>query len=121
MKGDEYSGYVLENKAGVLFSKSEKELIAENIKRILTTRKGERINEPDFGSRVKEFLFLPQMYVDDLMDEIKASIEKWEPRVTISSCTLETSRLQEDVVNIKLEMLIKTQTGAENTEVEVSI
>lgn len=123
MKGDDYSGYVFcENKNGIVFSKDEKELIKENIKRILTTRKGERVNNPEFGSRLKEFLFMPQMYVDDLMLEIRSSIEQWEPRVKVKTCTLSSNvLLQQDVVDVKLELLIKTPDGVEILETEVAV
>ena len=121
MKGDNYSGFVFWNKDGIVFSKDEKELIKENVLRILTTRKGERINEPDFGSRVKDFLFMPQMYIDNLLDEIKYSVEKFEPRVTVNSCTITAGQEQEDVVNIKLEMTIKTPQGKEVIETEVEV
>ena len=46
MKGDTYSGFTLWNK-NASFSKNEKEFFSENIRRILTTRKGERVNEPE--------------------------------------------------------------------------
>jgi phage baseplate assembly protein W len=122
MKGDDYSGFVFWDKEGIVFSKNEKELIKENIKRILTTRKGERVNNPAFGSRVKEFLFMPQMYVDDLLLEIKSSIEQWEPRVKVNSCTISSNTLlQQDVVNIKLELLINTPDGVETLETEVEV
>lgn len=123
MKGDDYSGIVFwGDKNGFVYSKSEKELIKENIKRILTTRKGERVNNPAFGSRLKEFLFMPQIYVDDLLLEIRSSIEKWEPRVKVKSCTISSNvLLQQDVVDIKLELLIKTPDGVEILETEVEV
>lgn len=120
MKGDDYSGYVFWNKNGFVFSQSEKELIKENIKRILTTRKGERVNNPNFGSLVKTFLFMPQVYASDIMNEIKFSIEKWEPRVKVNACTLESNG-QDDVVKIKLDLLIRTPDGVENLDTEVEV
>lgn len=107
MKGDTFSGITMEqkDKPGFVFSATEKDLIMENIKRILTTRKGERVNEPEFGSDVLAFLFMPQIYVDDLMSLIKFSIEKWEPRVIVNSVTLKTLG-QDDTVTIGLNMTI---------------
>lgn len=121
MKGDNYSGFVYWNKNGIVFSEDEKELIKENVLRILTTRKGERVGEPEFGSRVKDFLFMPQMYVDNLLDEIKYSVERFEPRVTVNTCTITPGQEQEDIINIRLEMTINTPEGKEiiKTEVEV--
>lgn len=119
MKGDKFSGFVFNNKKGFVFSKDEVELIKENVKRIISTRKGDRVNEPEFGSRVKEFLFRPQIYIDDVASEIKASVEKFEPRVKVKSCTFVADKsIQEDVVNIKLEMEVKNGQIIK-TEVEV--
>ena len=120
MKGDDFSGYVFWNKNGFVFSENEKELIRENIKRILTTRKGERVNNPAFGSLLKTFLFMPQVYASDVMAEIKSSIERWEPRVKVNACTLESNG-QDDIVKIKLELLIKTPEGVEKIDTEVEV
>jgi phage baseplate assembly protein W len=109
MKGDEYSGLVFyERKNGIGFSKNEAELISENIIRILTTKPGERVGEPEFGSLVKTFLFMPQLDIDDLILEIINSINRQEPRVIVNYCTL-TSAGQDDIVNIKLDLTLKTE------------
>lgn len=119
MKGDEFSGLVFYDKNGAIFSKNETQLIGENIKRILTTRPGERVGEPDFGSHALDYIFMPQLSIDDLIAEIISSVERQEPRVKVNSCTL-TSANQEDVVNIKLDLTLKTEK-AENITVGVTI
>ena len=63
------------------------ESVRQSIKMILSTFPGERIMEPEFGSRVRELLFEP---LDDvtsnlLRSEIRNAIEKWENRVSVSS------------------------------------
>lgn len=105
MKGDIYSGLSLEGKKGISFSPDEVSFIVENIKRILSTRKGERVGEPEFGSDVKRYLFMPQIRIDDLMAEIKRSIEIQEPRVKVRSCTLTRAGIDE-VVYIKVVITI---------------
>jgi phage baseplate assembly protein W len=102
---DKYKGLVIYDKNGAEFSKNEVQLIAENIKRILLTRKGERINEPSFGSNALDYIFMPQMMVDDLIAEICYSIEQNEPRVTVDSCTLSSAN-QNDVIYITLNVTI---------------
>ena len=120
MKGDDFSGITFYDKNTIGFSKSEKELIIENVKRILLTRKGERVNNPDFGSNVKLFLFMPQVMVSDLMQEIKYSIEKFEPRVKVLSCSL-ISAGQNEIVRIKLNLAITSEDSSENINVEVNV
>jgi len=119
MKGDKFSGIVLYDKNGAAVSSNEAQLIAENIKRILTTRKGERVGEPDFGSNVMSYLFMPQMYCSDLIAEIISSINSQEPRVTVNSCTL-ISANQNDEINIKLDVTLNTETE-ENLTIGVTL
>ena len=116
--GNEYSGYVLESE-GITFSGSEKQLLTENIKRILSTRKGERLNNPSFGSNLKSFLFAPQVSLDNVLEEIKYSIESNEPRVKVKSCTL--SATQDGEVTVNLGLLIIKENSATNENIEVKI
>lgn len=117
MKGDDFSGFTFYNKNTIGFSKSESDLIVENVKRILLTRKGERVNEPDFGSNLKLFLFMPQVMVSDLIQEIKYSIEKFEPRVKVLACSL-ISAGQDEVIKIKLDLELLSK---EKINVEVNV
>ena len=108
-----------DEKNGARFSKTEAQLIGENIKRILTTRPGERVGEPDFGSHVLDYLFMPQLQINDLILEILSSINRQEPRVTANACTL-ISADQQDVVRIKLDLTLNTP-NKENLQIGVSI
>ena len=110
MKGDDFSGVVIYDKKGASFSNNEAELLKENIKRILTTRPGERVAEPEFGSHVMDYIFMPQLSINDLIAEIITSINKNEPRVTVNSCTL-TSATQDDVINILLNLTINNENS----------
>lgn len=120
MSGDEYSGLVYYGKEGIVYSKKESELISENIRRIILTKKGERVGEPNFGSNVKMFLFMPQIFIEDVIEEIRTSIEAFEPRVKVLSCTL-TSAGQDDVVNIDLKVEIISSNTEEDITIEVKV
>lgn len=66
--------------------KEDEELLQENIARILLTSPGERINNPYFGCKLKQFLFEFDSYIiEDIKFEIKSAIEKWEPRATVQN------------------------------------
>ena len=54
-----------------LFSQSQTTLeqAGSNIKNLLLTAKGERVMQPDFGSRLRDLLF--EQYTEDLQDRIK--------------------------------------------------
>ena len=61
--------------------------VSQSILTILSTYPGERIMNPEFGSRVRDLLFEP---IDDITasfieEEIKESIFRWEDRVNIQA------------------------------------
>jgi len=86
--------------------KSDEELIKENITRILLTAVGERVVNVNFGSRLKEFLFNPGLILqEDVNSEIRSSINKWEPRVTVNSA--EAEMIDTDKAHIKIELVSK--------------
>jgi len=57
-----------------------------NIKNLLLTAKGERVMQPDFGSRLRELLF--EQYTEDLTERIREEIAEamstWLPYIVIS-------------------------------------
>ena len=61
-----------------------------NIKNLLLTAKGERVMQPDFGSRLRELLF--EHYTEDLSrrieETIKETMSTWLPYITISSVNI---------------------------------
>ena len=69
-------GLVIGEGNGIGFSSTENKLILENVKRILLTKRGERVKELEFGSSVKEYLFMPEINIDDVLLEVKNSIER---------------------------------------------
>lgn len=102
----ETRGLVFYNKQGIEFSKTYKELMYENLRRILNTNRGERINNPSFGSDIKKYLFRPELELDFLAQEIKNSIERCEPRVKVNECTFSVDKTKLDTVNINLNVLL---------------
>ena len=75
-----------------LFSQSQTTLeqAGSNIKNLLLTAKGERVMQPDFGSRLRELLF--EQYTEDLssriQSEIQEAISTWLPYINISSVNI---------------------------------
>ena len=71
-----------------LFPQSETTLeqVGSNIKNLLLTAKGERVMQPDFGSRLRELLF--EQYTEDLTERIREEIGEamstWLPYINIA-------------------------------------
>jgi phage baseplate assembly protein W len=95
-------GLVIGEGKGISFSSTEDKLILENVKRILLTKRGERVKELEFGSDIREYLFLPEMRIDDILTEAKNSIERCEPRVKVLEAKLIYSQDEEFKIQITL-------------------
>lgn len=59
--------------------------LEQSMRLILTTYPGERRMRPEFGSRLRDYVFAPMSLdtVTDLTAEVRRAIGRWEPRVTI--------------------------------------
>tara|TARA_X000001382_G_scaffold47682_1_gene32228 strand:- start:298 stop:753 length:456 start_codon:yes stop_codon:yes gene_type:complete len=58
-----------------------------NVKNLLLTRKGERVNHPQFGTNLQDYLFEPNYQVlrDAVGTEIKEAVELWLPYIIIKT------------------------------------
>ena len=71
-----------------LFPQTETTLeqAGSNIKNLLLTAKGERIMQPEFGSRLRDLLF--EQYTEDLEERVREEIQQamstWLPYIVIS-------------------------------------
>ena len=59
--------------------------IARSVRNLIITRPGERFFNPNLGSRVSETLFdnMDEISASNLKDEIRDTIENYEPRVDL--------------------------------------
>ncbi len=64
---------------------TEDDIIKESIYNILTTRKGERVGNPEFGCDLQALLFNPNIeyYWEAIKLELIDCIEAYEPRVQV--------------------------------------
>ncbi|MEG0779824.1 MAG: GPW/gp25 family protein [Oscillospiraceae bacterium] len=69
---------------GRLQGVSSEEDIAEAVRIILLTGKGERMMEPTFGCDIRKYLFAHMDYTTQtqLEQEVRDSLIRWEPRIT---------------------------------------
>lgn len=110
-------GYVVNKRVGFQFSKDENQLISENVRRILLTKRGERVNELEFGSDVRSYLFNPEARISDVINEIRNSITRCEPRVLVKSVTL--TKQKDDEFTIKVEMKVLSDNSDVTTELNI--
>jgi phage baseplate assembly protein W len=71
-------------------SQTADEEVRTDLLHLILTRKGSRYYLPDFGTRIYEFIFEPMdgTTFQGIKDDIKLSVEKYIPNLTINEITL---------------------------------
>lgn len=95
---------------------SEEEDIAEAVRIILFTRKGERVMRPEFGCGIQKFMFAEMDYgtVREMEREITDAITTWEPRVIEPEAEVNLDRLQEGMVQIRVQYIVRSTNNPYN-------
>ena len=68
------------------------ESIRQSLLNILATHEGERKLLPEFGSRIRSFVFrrLEETTVQELESHVRGCITRWEPRVELDTVLVES-------------------------------
>ena len=93
--------------SGEVKTVKDSKAIEQSVKTILSTYPGERYMLPQFGSKLKRYLF-DQMDIGttDLMTaEIENALEQWEPRITVTDVDIEEN-LDAQSYNITIRYVI---------------
>jgi uncharacterized protein len=112
----------LENNRLFAMNNNTRDAVKTEIVLLLLTKKGERWYAPEYGTNLRRFLFdmNDQITEDLIINDIKTSVAKFLPRITISSINVEPTKN-----NTQLIITIKFTYGqgyfAEEDEVKVTI
>ncbi|HCE58274.1 MAG TPA: hypothetical protein DER09_10705 [Prolixibacteraceae bacterium] len=90
--------------------------ILNSLEILLSTRRNERIMLPGYGCNPDELLFKPldlalKTY---LADQIKTAILYHEPRIDVTRVSMEESGMQDGVVLIKVEFVVRKTNSRKN-------
>ena len=102
-----------------LFPQSETTLeqAGSNIKNLLLTAKGERVMQPDFGSRLRELLF--EQYTEDLssriQEEIQEAISTWLPYINIASVNIIQSDEDPNTTSVDIDFALNYEPDRFNS------
>jgi len=77
------------------------EILASSVKMLLTTSKGERIMQPEYGTNLRLILFeLETVGIEGLVQqEVVDALTRWEPRVNLQFLAVEKTGPREITVN----------------------
>jgi len=94
---------------GTILVKEDNAVIVQSIRTILSTVPGERIMNPNFGSKIKYVLFDPMDEITEnvIAAEIQDAIIEWEDRVIVTGIEVE-SLYDLNVYSVSIKYVVKT-------------
>ena len=90
--------------------------IAEAIRLVLATAPGERPMRPEFGCAINEFVFAPADAATAglIAYEVRVSLERWEPRVTVQDVQVDFSDAAKGVLLIDIRYTLRGSNDPRN-------
>lgn len=106
----------VDSATGRIRMSSYEENIEESVRIILGTRKGERVMEPEFGSRLHEYAFEEADYTTrySMKNEVEHALARWEPRITDIRAEVSDDRIEEGVLLIQIQYVIRSTNSPYN-------
>jgi phage baseplate assembly protein W len=100
---------------GIALVRREVEL-EQAMRLILSTYPGERPMRPEFGSRIRDYVFRPINVetVAELSQEVRNALLRWEPRVTIEAVNVIPDPQDDGAVYIDIQYLVKDTNDRRN-------
>ena len=97
-------------------SKTVREQSKSNLRNLLLTSPGERVMQPDFGSRLKSLVFEPTSLstFDAIEETIRESINRQLPYVIINDIVTD-AKPDENMINISLEFSVSIEPDTFDT------
>lgn len=94
------------------------ENVTQAIEVILLTESGERILLPEFGGRLRTYLFEPNTVATRrlIQEDIQNALQRWEPRIAVDSVSVEADDSDPHAAIATIEYkLIATQIAAQTS------
>lgn len=90
--------------------------IVESIRLILGTAPGERPMRPAFGCAIHDYVFAPAGPTTQarIASEVRAAIERWEPRIELDSVTVTRDADSESLLLIEITYTPRSTNDARN-------
>ena len=98
-------------------TKTSLEQAQHNIRNLILTYPGERVNQPEFGCRLRDLLF--EQYTEDLssriQDEIQEAISTWLPYINISSVNIVQSDEDPNTTSVDIDFALNYEPDRFNS------
>ena len=95
---------------------SHEQEIEEAVRLVLGTAYGERPMRPDFGCAIHDYVFAPvdASTAGDIAYEVRASIERWEPRIDVESVDVSFDPEDSSTIYIHIRYVIRGSNDPRN-------
>lgn len=105
----------VDKNTGRMKTSSYEEDIKEAIRIILSTRKGERIRNREFGCGIHEYMFstLDFTTISAIKHEVELSLVLWEPRIKDIAVAVDTGS-KEGVIRIEISYVVRSTNSPFN-------
>ena len=102
-------------RGGIALARRDQEL-EQAMRLILATYPGERPMRPDFGSRVRDFVFRSATTetAAELSDEVHKALLRWEPRVVVESVDVTVDAAERNRLYIDVNYIVKGTNDRRN-------
>ena len=89
-------------------TETDAKAIKADLLHLLLTRKGQRLYNPEFGTRLLEYIYEPydELTFSEVREEIDTAVKTYLPQVNLDNLTVEPSPLSEYAVLVTIEYTI---------------
>jgi phage baseplate assembly protein W len=89
-------------------TETDNKAIKADLLHLLLTRKGQRLYNPDFGTRLLEYIYEPydELTFSDVRAEIETAVNVYLPQVRLNDLAVEPSPLSEYAVLVSIDYTI---------------
>jgi phage baseplate assembly protein W len=89
-------------------TETDNKAIKADLLHLLLTRKGQRLYNPEFGTRLLEYIYEPydELTFNDIRNEIDTVVKRYLPQVRLNDLTVEPSPLSEYAVLVTIDYTI---------------
>lgn len=105
----------VDKNTGRMKTSAYEEDIKEAVRLILSTKKGERIRNPQFGCGIHEFAFETMDFatISAMKHEVESALVMWEPRIEEIDVKIETPQ-EEGIIVIEINYVVRSTNNPFN-------
>lgn len=99
-----------------------KDAFSSNLLLLLLTQKGERYYDPNYGTDLLKFIFEPNdgITISDIEEEIRNTVARYIPNLTINSITFNDDHPDNDVrLNVNIKFTYEEDAFSEAGELDI--